>query len=236
MCTPRGREMATEDSTEDWNSTANMLWSVLGQVERRLAQSQASPSGSVARGAVQQTSSNSSNPARATQQPSGQQSSSRPRMEFDKLFGYKPDVSASGGRKRTRKSNRSQAAPKRSNVKVWKKQAICLRYKGQTKGPDTAEKMALAKVGLGLKELEFNTEGDAMHVHNVLQEAFPSLSECGGYTLHRLATNSTDLIQIEAPRGGLRVKYLKDIIKSAKLYIRPLQADIVDDSNHEVRV
>ena len=98
MCTPRGRDMATEDSTEDWNSTANMLRSVLGQVERRLAQSQASPSGSVARGAVQQTSSNSSNPARATQQPSGQQSSSRPRMEFDKLFGYKPDVSASGGR------------------------------------------------------------------------------------------------------------------------------------------
>ena len=72
MCTPRGRDMATEDSTEDWNSTANMLRSVLGQVERRLAQSQASPSGSVARGAVQQTSSNSSNPARATQQPSGQ--------------------------------------------------------------------------------------------------------------------------------------------------------------------
>ena len=40
---------------------------------------------------------------------------------------------------------------------------------------------------------------------------------------------------IEGPRGGITVKYLKDIVKSAKLYIRPLQEDIfVEDSTQEV--
>lgn len=234
------------DSTEeDWNTTAaTLLRSVLGHVERRrrLAQSsqpsQAIQSGSLGHGAAQQT--NISNPSNTTVVPAIQQSSSsRPRLEFEKLFGYKPDVSS--GRKKKRASNRQSRSPvpKCSKVKLWRKETICLRFKDQSKGPDTAEKMRLATVGLGLKELSFHADGNSKHIHDVLLDAFSALNDCGGYTLHRLATNSTDLITIKPPRGGITVKYLKDIVKSAKLFVRPLQADIDcvhEDSNHEVCV
>ena len=53
-----------------------------------------------------------------------------------------------------------------------------------------------------------------------------------GYTLLRLAANSTYLFEIEPPKGGMTVRYLRDIIKSAKLFIRYLQADI--ESNEHV--
>ena len=59
-----------------------------------------------------------------------------------------------------------------------------------------------------------------------LLDAFKQLDDSGGYTLLRLATNSTTLIEIEPPKGGMTVMYLKDIVKSAKLFVRPLQADI----------
>ena len=95
----------------------------------------------------------------------------------------------------------------------------------------------MAKSGLGLKELEFNIDGNAMRIHNVILDAFSELNDCGGYTLHRLATNSTDLIAIKPPKGGFTVKYLKDIVKSAKLFVRPLQADIIfNDSDEEVSI
>ena len=72
--------------------------------------------------------------------------------------------------------------------------------------------MRLATVGLGLKELSFHADGNTKHIHNVLLDAFSALNDCGGYTLHRLAPNSTDLITIEPPRGGITVKYLKDML------------------------
>ena len=107
---------------------------------------------------------------------------------------------------------------------TWKKERVCLRFKDQTKGPDCTEKMELARIGLGLKELLFDSDGDAIHIHSILLTAFKQLDACGGYTLLRLATNSTDLIEIQPPKGGMTVRYLKDIAKSAKLFVRPLNS------------
>ena len=52
----------------------------------------------------------------------------------------------------------------------------------------------------------------------------------------RLATNSTDLITIDTPRqGGISMRYLRDILKAAKLYIVPLQRDIIiEEKSDEV--
>ena len=83
---------------------------------------------------------------------------------------------------------------------TWKKETVCLRFKDQTKGPDCTEKMELARIGLGLKELSFDSDGDAIYIHSVLLTAFKQLDACGGYTLLRLATNSTDLIEIQPPK------------------------------------
>ena len=41
---------------------------------------------------------------------------------------------------------------------------------------------------------------------------------------------------IEPPRNGLNVRYLRDILKSAKLFIRPLQKDIEERENEDSTV
>ena len=63
--------------------------------------------------------------------------------------------------------------------------------------------MKLAKMGLGLGELTFNTSGYADHIHRVIVDRFPVLDNIGCYTLLRLGENSRNLIEIETPEGGL---------------------------------
>ena len=59
--------------------------------------------------------------------------------------------------------------------------------------------------------------------------AYPVLSECGCYSLMRLAENSRALIRIDAPSGGMTIPFLKDILRQAKLFVRPFQTDISID-------
>ena len=89
--------------------------------------------------------------------------------------------------------------------------------------------MTLAKLGLGLRELVFDSDGDADHVHSTILAAYPVLENCGGYTLLRLGSGSKSLVEIEGPETGITVPYLKDILNQAKLYITPLQCDITEE-------
>ncbi len=169
-----------------------------------------------------------------------------PRIDRDKnsiLFGYQADVSQKGttgslfkGKKRKGSCLSVQSAKKRGRGSTWKKGTYLPSLTDQTKGPDCSEKIELAKLGLGMKVLSFNCDGDALHIHNVLMTTLKQLQGCGGYTLIILAPNSTDLIEIESPRGGMSVSYLKDIVKSAKLFVRPLQSDVPDDETAHVEV
>lgn len=53
--------------------------------------------------------------------------------------------------------------------------------------------------------------------------------ECGGYTLMGVSENSRDPVGIKGPDGGVTVPFQRDILRQAKLYIRPLQCDIPDE-------
>lgn len=101
-----------------------------------------------------------------------------------------------------------------------------MRLHNQTWVPTTEDRIQLGRIGLGLKKLVFNVEGDAQHIHQVIMAAYPVLSECGGYSLMRLAENSRVLIRIDAPSGGRTIPFLQDILRQAKLFLRPLQVDI----------
>ena len=143
--------------------------------------------------------------------------------EHCKIFGFKPVKSV---KKRKGRGLGFLASQKRPKLTYWTKETICLRYTDQGKAPDTEEKMKLAQMGLGFKELKFDTEGDAFHIHSTLLSAYPEIEDCGGYTLMRLGCGSNELVTIESPKDGLNVRYLRDILKSAKLFVRPLQRDI----------
>ena len=208
----------------DWRSTATLLRGALDRVERHI---QSTVPGSSSSEEIPSTSSHGSD-STAVSQP--RETGSTARSEFDRLFGYRPDVSQRGsratGKKRKGPRNPRSVVDQKRARSIWKKDTVCLRFKDQSRGPDTLEKMELAKLGLGLKELSYDIDGDALHIHSVLLDTFKQLDDCGGYTLLRLAANSTSLIEIKPPKGGMTVRYLKDIVKSAKLFVRPLQADI----------
>ena len=108
----------------------------------------------------------------------------------------------------------------------WSKESICLRYTDQSKAPDTEEKMKLVQMGLGFRDLKFEVEGDSRHIHSVIMQAYPTLEACGGYSLLRLGSGSSSLV-IEPPRGGFAVRYIRGILKTAKL------KDIESDEENE---
>ena len=118
---------------------------------------------------------------------------------------------------------------KKKSISTWSKDVVCLKDHNQEASPTTEQKIQLAQLNLGMKKLVFNVDSDATEVHEKIISAFPVLSECGGYSLMRVADNSRDLIAIDGCEGGANVSYLKDILRQAKLYVRPLQCDISED-------
>ena len=117
---------------------------------------------------------------------------------------------------------------KRRGPATWKKECVCLTCHDQTWPPSTEERMELARVGLGLKELQFGVEDGAEQIHQRFLSKYPLLEAAGGYTLLRCADSSRVLVDIETPESGLTIPYLKDIVRQ-KLYIRPLQCDLECD-------
>ena len=73
--------------------------------------------------------------------------------------------------------------------------------------------------------MEFDANGDTVHVHKVITTAYPPFRNTGGYTLLRL--DGKRLIVINDEINGVDVVFLQQIFKQAKLYIRPLQRDIL---------
>ena len=50
-----------------------------------------------------------------------------------------------------------------------------LLYAHQTKPPTTEERIKLARVGLGTKDLTFDSNGNAFRVHSVILKQYPEL-------------------------------------------------------------
>ena len=138
----------------------------------------------------------------------------------------KPTTAASSGKG---KGSKRMVSKSNSRLIFWKKEVVCLRSKNDCTVPNVSEKIALAKLGLQVKEVKFDLDGDFFHLDAVLKTEYPELTYTGGYCLMRPLSNSRDLTVIDPPKGGFTVRYLEDILRSARLYVRPLQADIKDD-------
>ena len=123
---------------------------------------------------------------------------------------------------------------KRPKLSKWKHDVICLAYKDQERGPGSLEKADLLNAGLGPRTVEFTECGNSHTFHNELLEAFPKLEDGGGYALLRAGEGkSRDLFSIPPPLGGYTAQYLKTILQTAKIYVRPLQKDLPIDIEEE---
>ena len=80
--------------------------------------------------------------------------------------------------------------------------------------------------GLGSKKLSFSQSDDSDDVHYYILEAFPQLKDAGGYELLR-AWNGRLLEVLPSPPHGYSVAYLRDVAQQAKIYIRPIQKNLM---------
>ena len=61
-------------------------------------------------------------------------------------------------------------------------------------------------------------------------DAFPQLKDTGGYELLRVSEdNHRTLETIPAPPCGYSAEYLKECVRQAKIYIRPIQKNLLED-------
>ena len=192
---PRGNRIMADGFARARNLLLGAVDTVLSLADQERAQGTAlqnsssshSQSGSgnlqLSRRSTQESSSSSQLSRRSTQEPgsslqfSTRQTQSASIDEHRRLFGYRPPKGKTpfAGKK----GNRGR---RKTGSSTWKKDCICLRDKQQSWKPSSEEKIELARMGLGLSQAVFNTDGDAEHIHDVLLKNFPVLESWGLHT------------------------------------------------------
>ena len=147
-----------------------------------------------------------------------------PSMELRGLFNWNP---TSGG-KRKSKSRASGSGPsKRVKVRTWTHTWVCLSRILDDEVPDASERAKLKLAGLGERRFAIDANATAQELTFELEFQFPKLKDSGGFELMRtMESGSREIQVIEMPGGGYSCEYLKAVVHSAKLFIRPLQADL----------
>lgn len=93
--------------------------------------------------------------------------------------------------------------------------------------PDARDGMKLKLVGLGKHQFAVDVEATAQDLYDELESQFPKLKDGGRFELlHASEGGWKGLEVIEIPSGGYTCDYLKAVVHSAQLYIRPLQSNL----------
>ena len=129
------------------------------------------------------------------------------------------------------KSARSVPKTKKKRLNIWSDDFVCLWSTTTTKPPSCLEIADLIRAGLGKKQITL-FDGDGSHeLHREILHTFPRLSEGGGYELLRVAeSGQRNLCVIPSQSDGYSVSYLLEVLRQAKVYIRPVQNDLSLDS------
>jgi len=112
---------------------------------------------------------------------------------------------------------------------MWTHDFVCLSSTTSTKTPGPVLSGNLMRAGLGKKSISIFSFADSTELHNEIMNTFPSLENGGGYELLRVGEpkgQRNSLIVIPQPREGYTVDYLKEVVRQAKVYIRPIQQDL----------
>ncbi len=91
--------------------------------------------------------------------------------------------------------------------------------------PSSTIRAELLIAGLGEKHISLFYYGSADEMYEELVNIYPKLASGGGYELLRQGAGR-QLDAIPIPPGGYTVEYIKSIVHSAKVYIRPVQMSL----------
>ena len=173
--------------------------------------------------ALSQSRSQSRSPSLPTQH-SQSQPASTPRIS-----------SVIGERNRLFNFNSKRKAPKmkkQRKLSCWTHDFICLSRTTDFRTPTSLETGELLRAGLGKRQISLLESGDSNEVHSEIIRTFPKLEEGGGYELLRVGDGSgqrNQLLLIPSPPEGYTVNYLKEVLRQAKVYIRPMQRELTLD-------
>ena len=116
---------------------------------------------------------------------------------------------------------------KKKKLKTWTHTFVCLAETTHMYIPDMSERTALKLAGLGEKKFSVFAYAAGCELQLELVREFPKLAGAGGYELLRAhESGGRELILIDIPHDGYSVEYLQAVIKSGKIYIRPLQRSL----------
>lgn len=156
--------------------------------------------------------------------------------ELRSLFNW---TAPAGGKRKA--SHRSASGPfrkksKAKKVPTWTHTWVCLSGVTHDTVPDANDRITLKIAGLGEKRFALEANATAQEVYDDLVFQYPKLRDAGGFELLRACeSGSKELEVIRMPESGYTTEYLKAVIHTAKLYIRPLQTDLsVEPSGADV--
>ena len=154
------------------------------------------------------------------------------------MFNIQEFMLPSGSSRMTR-SKRKRYSPyeKKQAMLTWTHKFVCLGNTLCETVPSGHEKYTLKCADLGEKKLVFRLNGNYSHLKEVIFQAFPLLDKAGGFELMRTeGPYSRKLVEIDS-KFLVSVAKLKEFIEQARVYVRPLQADIIDlDDTHDAEV
>ena len=139
--------------------------------------------------------------------------------ERNRLFNFK---------RKAGEFSKASSKSKKKRISTWNHDFICLPSTSCTIVPSGIEMAELMRGGLGRKQLSLFENDSAAELHSEILYAFPALKDGGGYELLRVSgcgPRST-LHVIPQPLEGYNVSYLKEVVRQAKVYIRPIQRDL----------
>ena len=152
--------------------------------------------------------------------PSCSSGSGNVHSELSKMFSWN-----SKGKKR--QLNHPTKASKKQKLKTWTHTFVCLSSTKQIYMPDTSERTALKLAGLGEKRFPVFAYATSTELQDELYQEYPKLVRGGGFELLRGSdVGAKELVLIDIPHDGYSVEYLRAVVKSAKVFIRPLQRDL----------
>eukprot|EP00794_Sanderia_malayensis_P021142 gene21142-23220_t len=127
----------------------------------------------------------------------------------------------------------SRKRKKKQTVKEIVRRFVCLADKNQEESPDAEEHRKLLAAGLGEMKVSLPEDSVEKGVRDLLNHAFPKLKSAGGFEFMYVETQSRELKVMPPGPNGITMRYLVSFIGQGKVFIRPIQENLLGDDNFE---